>query len=274
MEEYVIDGALKINPITKDFDISFDLLSSGLKIKGVNKLFLDSKLSSISNDNGIYILESDNSCYIGQSKDLQRRLKSHQDNNKIDFIRCFILSHNIDIRQYLDFMESYAIQKMEEEGYFLNNKTKPNPEEDKLPNIKKIAAKKWIDEFLLFLPVLGFRKSKLEKKITLTNQISQVNSLNIMFSGNQIDGKNNTEIFLNTLKIIGLEKILNQCQNLFDSSFILSDSSISMDYGHIHKFIEKNKQYYIHLNASTKTLFKKLEKIKLLMNLENLIINP
>ena len=171
MEEYAIDGSFKVDPLTKEFDINFDLPSSGLKIKGLSKSFLISKTSEIPNENGIYILEGEEQCYVGQSKDLKKRLKSHQDNNKISFTRCFILSHIIDIRQYLDFMEAYAIKEMNQQGYILDNKTNPNPDDDKLPSAKKSAAKKWVDEFLLFLPVLGFKKTKEE----LTNNSKDTN---------------------------------------------------------------------------------------------------
>lgn len=168
MNTIAIEGYLKSEE--DQIEINFDLISSSLKLIGLSREYLNKKNENNLNKNGIYILESDNVCYVGQSKNLNERLKKHKDTNKIDFLRCFILSHANDIRGYLDFMEAYTIKSLIEQGYSLSNTVRPDPEEDKLSDHKKIAAKKWIEEFLLFLPVLGFRK---ESKILQVSNFVQ-----------------------------------------------------------------------------------------------------
>jgi predicted GIY-YIG superfamily endonuclease len=273
MEEIAIEGSLKADLTTKEFEINLDL-PNGLKIKGLSKTFLINKITGIPEENGIYILESDTTCYVGQSKNLKDRLKNHKDNNKIDFNRCFIIYHINDIRGHLDFMEAYTIKEMLIQNYPLSNKIKLNPEDDKLSSAKKNTAKKWIDEFLIFLPILGFKKNSIATPNVLINNIKKpINTISINFNNMQIHGKNNNEIFLNCLLEIGLENIVKNSPAILSTAINISDSPLPKKYGknstlYLDKITGKN--FYVYLNLSNKDKILKLQKIKKNLNLNNL----
>lgn len=166
MEQILIEGYLKLDDTHKEVEINIDLISSSLNIRGLGKSAINSKDVKIPDINGIYILESEDICYVGQSKNLKKRLTTHKGTDKIEFLRCFILSHANDIRGYLDFMEAYSIKELLSQGYNLSNDIILDPDLDNLSPSKKQVAMKWIKEFLAFLPMLGFRK-KANKQPTL-----------------------------------------------------------------------------------------------------------
>ena len=175
----MFDGHFKTFYGSEEFEVEITIPESSLKIKGLSKNLLIEKKTEIQKEHAIYILEGPLKCYVGKSTDVQTRINTHKSNNKSEFTRCFILSKNgEDLRQYLDYMEAYAIFSMEFLGYELANSKKPNPNDDILNVLKKDLAKAWIDEFLSFLPILGFTKSakKTNCNIAIDPLISSVSS--------------------------------------------------------------------------------------------------
>jgi len=275
MEEYVIDGKIKSGKSNEDFDIEFTLQNSQLKIKGLSKFFLLDKLTELPKEHGIYILEGLDKCYIGQTKDISKRIKNHKDSNKVDFIRCFFLSQKGgDLRQYLDFMEAYTIQQMELMSYELDNTKKPNPDQDMLDLHKKNMVKKWINEFLLFLPILGFRKSKIEKSILNKEVVSEIDTTNISVQINNkiISGENNKDAFVNFIKEIGAGNCYKTCNNIFNNAFRISEIFEKHAYATCDSIIENKKEYFIYVKSSKKDLIKKINKIIELMSLDAKIL--
>lgn len=271
MKTYVIDGTLNIEPHTENFEIEFELPNSGLKIKGLSKSLLINKKFEIPKEHGIYILEGLDTCYVGQSKDLGKRIKNHNGNNKVDFTRCFILSkRDTDLRQYLDYMEAYTIKEMLLREYDLDNFQRPNPDDDILTNSKKDMTNGWINEFLLFLPILGFRKTK---KIINTNPIPETilksikKPINVEINGILITDTTNTKVFKKLLQKIGLGIILKNCSIIFDTAFKLTTIYEENKYGRCQELIENNQKYYLYLNISKEGLINKMHKINKILDL-------
>lgn len=270
LKTHIIEGIFRPVYRTDDFELELNLPKSALKIKGLSKKLLIEKKADLEREHAIYILEGPVSCYVGQSTDVQSRINNHKDKNKSDFSRCFILSKkDTDLRGYLDYMESYAIREMESLGYTLDNSKKPNPDDDILPHYKKEMAKDWIDEFLSFLPILGFKKSPnplpIVTQITTPNTASNVISLKL--NGNLINGSDSREVFTKLLQLIGLDIIEKQCSSLFGAAFTLSKVHTKPKYGSCHELKENNQTYYLYLNISKNDLSKKIIKIKEILKL-------
>lgn len=270
LKTHIIEGIFRPVYRTDDFELELSLPKSALKIKVLSKKLLSEKKSELEKEHAIYILEGPVSCYVGQSTDVQSRINNHKDKNKSDFSRCFILSKkDTDLRGYLDYMESYAIREMESLGYTLDNSKKPNPDDDILPHYKKEMAKDWIDEFLSFLPILGFKKSPTPLPI-VTQPISTKTVSNIIrlkLNGNLIGGTDSREVFTKLLQQIGLDVIEKQCTSIFSSAFTLSNVHTKPKYGSCHELKENNQTYYLYLNISKNDLCKKIIKIKEILKL-------
>lgn len=168
-------------------------------------------------------------------------------------------------------MESYAIREMESLGYTLDNSKKPNPDDDILPHYKKDMAKDWIDEFLSFLPILGFKKSPNPLPI-VTQPIPTVpkiasNVISLKFNGNLISGTDSREVFTKLLQQIGLNIIEKHCSSIFGAAFTLNKVYTKPKYGSCHELKENNQKYYLYLNISKNDLCKKIIKIKEILKL-------
>jgi hypothetical protein len=253
-----------------------NLTKSSLKIKGFSKNLLIEKQIELEKEHAIYILEGPIKCYVGQSKDVQSRINNHKDKNK-SASRCFILStakRDADLRGYLDYMESYAIKEMELLGYLLDNTQKPNPEDDVLTHYKKEMANEWIDEFLSFLPILGFKKSPTQILLPPNNiQRKNTEAINLKLNGIVIPGTNSREVFTNLLTTIGIG-IVNKNVILFlGAAFKISTSYSKQKYGSCHELLENKYKYYLYLNISKNDLIKKIIKIKEIIQLNIEIIN-
>ncbi len=270
LKTHIIEGIFRTAYRTDDFELELILPKSALKIKGLSKKLLIEKKSELEKEHAIYILEGPTSCYVGQSTDVQSRINNHKDKNKSDFSRCFILSKkDTDLRGYLDYMESYAIREMESLGYTLDNSKKPNPDDDILPHYKKDMAKDWIDEFLSFLPILGFKKSPNPLPIVtqVNNPKTVSNVISLKLNGNLINGSDSREVFTKLLQQIGLDVIEKQCSSIFGSAFTLSKVHTKPKYGSCHELKENNQTYYLYLNISKNDLSKKIIKIKEILKL-------
>lgn len=273
MNEYVIDGIIKSGQNKEDFNIELTLQNSQLKIKGLSKILLLDNLTDLNKEQGIYLLEGLDRCYIGQTKDISKRIKNHKDSNKVEFIRCFFLSQKGgDLRQYLDFMEAYTIQQMEILNYALDNFKKPNPDHDVLDKHKKNMVKKWIDEFLLFLPILGFRKSKEIKKPIITN-IENNKIISIKLENKIISGLNNKEVFINFIKEVGVDNYYKNCQSIFNKSFKLTLIKEQHDYATCNQLSLNNLEYYAYINISKNDLIKKINKSIQLLNMKAQVLS-
>ncbi len=279
LKSHIFEGVFKTIPKGEDFELEITLSKSPLKIKGLSKKLLIENQIKLSEEHAIYILEGPTNCYVGQSKDVQSRIKNHTDKNKAEFDRCFILSSsnkNADWRGYLDYMESYTIREMEYLGYLLENTKKPNPDDDILSNYKKEMANDWIDEFLSFLPILGFKKSPTQigsANLIASNNNIRTTSINknaicLKYNGNLISGLDSRDIFKKLLELIGLGVVEKQCNSIFDTTFKITTTYSKPKYGACHNIVEKDKKYFLYLNISKKDLIKKIIKIKEILKLD------
>lgn len=276
LKTHIIEGHFRPIPKSEDFELELVLRKSALKIKGLSKKLLIEKQSELEKEHAIYILEGPLTCYVGKSTDVQSRINNHKDKNKSDFSRCFVLSQkDNDLREYLDYMESYTIREMESLGYVLANTKKPDPNDDILPKYKKEMANDWVDEFLSFLPILGFRKSP--SPIAVINaSITKNNNKNIIelkFNGNLIQGENSRERFNKLLQSIGLSIIEKKCASIFDTAFSVSTVYAKPKYGSCRELKEDNKNYFVYANISKNDLIKKIIKIKEILQLNIEIID-
>lgn len=158
MKEIEFHGSLTIFDSKQGSEINITLPRTNLKIKGVSRETLIRNKSILPEEHGVYILEADNACYVGQSQNLKNRLSGHFNNKKINFERVFFVSRPEDLRDKLDYMEKYLYKSMLDQGYELTNDKELDPETDALLSYKKATVQEWINEFLLFLPILGFKK--------------------------------------------------------------------------------------------------------------------
>lgn len=166
MKSFVFKGTLKSSDDKSQQVIDINMTHNGLSIRGLTKNILETDKTLIPDDNGVYVLESEDVCYVGQSKNLRDRLKNHFANNKINHSRIFFLYKKEDIRGYLDYMEKKLFKSMCDEGYDLANGTNLDPDLDRLDIEEKRTVDIWINEFLVFLPILGFRKEVSSKKVS------------------------------------------------------------------------------------------------------------
>lgn len=135
-------------------------------------------------------------------------------------------------------------------------------------------VKKWINEFLLFLPILGFRKSKI-KKLTVIKEVElEIDNKNILIQINNkiISGENSKDAFVNFIKEIGAENCYKTCNNIFNNAFRVSEIFEKHAYATCDKVIENKKEYFIYVKSSKKDLIKKINKIIELMNIEAKIL--
>lgn len=165
MKSFVFKGTLKSSDNKRQQVIDINMPQNGLSIRGLTKSILEVDKNLVPDDNGVYVLESEDKCYVGQSKNLRDRLKNHFANNKINHSRIFFLHKKDDIRGYLDYMEKRLFKSMSDEGYDLANGTNLDPELDRLDIEEKRLVDTWINEFLTFLPILGFRKEAIKQSV-------------------------------------------------------------------------------------------------------------
>lgn len=70
---------------------------------------------------GLYILQAeDSTVYVGQSKNLRDRLKSHRSSDKIKFRRVMVMYRDQGLARYLDYSEARIYQHLKELGYRLD----------------------------------------------------------------------------------------------------------------------------------------------------------
>lgn len=278
---------------TDDFELEITFDKYPLKIKGLSKKLLIEKQSSLSGEHAIYILEGPSSCYVGQSKDVQSRIKNHTGKNKADFHRCFVLSSSnkdTDWRVYLDYMESYAIKEMEYLGYSLENTKKPNPEDDILKKTKKETANEWINIFLSFLPILGFKKSPNKisnskdvnlQKIGNLNNLKQNNSKKKstpttirVYLNNELFADNKTSAIQNFIKVIekiGVHEIYQKHhlgEVIFNKSLIIFNDNKKDKFNQSTTIHKLNKgDFFLYECSSTDRKIKMLNKIESIFKL-------
>ena len=172
MKSISIEGTLEINaeeqPTLKLVLPLYSLSVQVIPKELVNKINLD-------NYWGIYVLEGEGLCYVGQSKNPPSRLNTHKATNKINFSRCFIFTPAEDKRRFsggLDFLEAYIYDKLNSKGYPLDNKKKLSPDEIDMSLQSKGNYAKWADEFIAILPILGLNAEKLINAVDSENRIS------------------------------------------------------------------------------------------------------
>lgn len=277
MKSFVFKGTLKSSDDKSQQVIDINMPQNGLSIRGLTKSILEVDKNLVPDDNGVYVLESEDKCYVGQSKNLRDRLKNHFANNKINHSRIFFLHKKDDIRGYLDYMEKRLFKSMSDEGYDLANGTNLDPELDRLDIEEKRLVDTWINEFLTFLPILGFRKEAVKKEESIlaiskpTETITQL-SQNITNSDDKIKQKEiNTDIDSSKARDlikfymaqIPLEKIIN--------SKAVNDSLDIRKNPFINKYTKSNcqtmtnkygEQLYFIMNMNLKTARRKLAILK------------
>lgn len=110
---------------------------------------------------GIYLMESDNALFIGKTAFLQE--KSLYD---VNFNRCYIFtSKRRDSVQYLapfeNFLKDYLADILKSKGYSveINGEQVTLSEPSDLFSEDNRECKRWIDQFLEVIPLMGFESS-------------------------------------------------------------------------------------------------------------------
>lgn len=276
--EWVIEGKIKFVDNGDGFDIDLIFQDSQLNFKGLNNVLLLKKLKELKKEQGIYILEGEDKCYVGQTKDLSQRIKCHKDNKKVNFTKCFFLSQKGgDLRQYLDYMEAYTIEKMDSRGYDLDNLKRPDSEKDMLDDSKKNMVKKWIKQFLICLPILGFKKIARikEVKVIEIKIEKEINSLKINFNEQLVIEKDARSTVFKFLEKVGIEQVFHALKDVKDFNttlFKIKKEFNEPKHGSCKTLIYNNENYYMYFNISKKELIKKLKKIILIMDIKAEVI--
>lgn len=114
---------------------------------------------------GIYVLQAeDSTVYVGQSKNLRDRLKSHRSSDKIKFRRVMVMFRDQSLSRYLDYAEAKIYQHLKEMGYKLDQSSLTNSlgvKKDRLLSLDKAhvaTADGLIRQFLSYVVALGLAK--------------------------------------------------------------------------------------------------------------------
>lgn len=276
------------------FYIEFDLSETDSKLRIASRAFLNENINKLytPDEHIIYILVKDNlPVYVGQTKDSLTRINSHRLSDKAGFDRCFMFfKPKKDLRAYLDYMETYVINKIENKGVVLKNVIKKDPEKDILSRNKKIIAQKWMNNFVDFLTVFGVSTSQspllkepldmisdVENKENLMsqnkNKLKKAESvlINIKIKGIFIEGKNNKEKTINLIKEIGIKNIQKNLYLINTNSILIKaemfEHRIADKVMNVSKNTDKyGNDFYISMNIGTVELRKKLMKIASFVN--------
>ena len=150
-----LKGTLAIDPDGQP-TLKLELSRYSLGVQVIPKELLNT--IELSNYWGVYVLEGEGICYVGQSRDLQARLNTHKSTNKINFNRCFLFTATENKRRFsdgLDFMEAYVYHILKSKSYNLENKKELNPDNIDLDQASKEDYAEWADQFIAILPILG-----------------------------------------------------------------------------------------------------------------------
>ena len=142
--------------------LRLELTKFALNVQVIPKELLNT--IELSNYWGVYVLEGEGICYVGQSKDLQARLNTHKSTNKINFNRCFLFTATENKRRFsegLDFMEAYVYHILKSKSFNLENKKELNPDNIDLDAASKEDYAEWADQFIAILPILGLNTNTL-----------------------------------------------------------------------------------------------------------------
>lgn len=277
MDKLVFSGSL--NTVGKnDRIIELVIKHNDLHITGLTLDAIIKSNYSLPDDNGVYILESDEQCYVGQSKNLRDRLKNHINNKKINLNRLFFLSKSTDIRGYLDYMEKRLYKSMVDEGYNMANGTNLDPDSDRLGNGDKGFVNGWIKEFISFLPVLGFKKEGASKlviknknpkciKDNLTNKTELTNTIKtnndeILAQQPSISLISPRERMIELIKQHKLSELLAKLPNTKSCSFSISPFVVEYTGRDAQTLTNYHgEKIYYHLNLGNKEILKRISKI-------------
>lgn len=272
MKSFVFKGTLKSSDDKSQQVIDINMPQNGLSIRGLTKSILEVDKNLVPEDNGVYVLESEDKCYVGQSKNLRDRLKNHFTNNKINHSRIFFLHKKDDIRGYLDYMEKRLFKSMDDEGYDLANGTNLDPELDRLDIEEKRLVDTWINEFLTFLPILGFRKEAVKKFTPIT----ETPLLNKIDANQESSLKNTLPESENIYTRESLIELIKQCkyEELKRSGILTKTFNIDKESFVDHRnlkpaaFLTNNymEKFYYIMDYDRVTLERKVKQIESLLS--------
>ena len=291
MKEIAFEGALTTGDNQRYTEINIRLPKTNLTVKGIGRDAMIKNKAILPEEHGVYILEADDICYVGQSQNLKSRLSGHFNSKKINFERVFFLSRGTeDLRDRLDFMEKYLYKRMKDEGYELSNDKELNPDTDILISYKKATVSDWIDEFLLFLPILGFKKTKKivaimpeANETTLTHVVEKIVTKKQPHSTQQFNGEllgeqNDGEYFhKNPLRVETVQLLrqlplstLLQNPSINDTRIQIQENPFKCKYNPFSPAVKiRNifgEIFYVAFNADNNSLNNKKQKIQELIN--------
>lgn len=114
---------------------------------------------------GLYILQAeDSTVYVGQSKNLRDRLKSHRSSDKIKFRRVMVMYRDQGLARYLDYAEARIYQHLKEMGYRLDQSSLTgslSTKKDRLLALDRehvATADGLVRQFLSYAVALGLAK--------------------------------------------------------------------------------------------------------------------
>lgn len=114
---------------------------------------------------GLYVLQAeDSTVYVGQSKNLRDRLKSHRSSDKIKFRRVMAMYRDQGLARYLDYAEARIYQDLKEMGYRLDQNSLTSSlsvKKERLLSLDKehvSTADGLIRQFLSYVVALGLAR--------------------------------------------------------------------------------------------------------------------
>lgn len=138
---------------------------TGIRCLVASKDRLNQVIAEVGSNPGLYVLQAeDSTLYVGQSKDLQARLKAHKSTNKIDFCRGMAMARDQSLAQYLDYGEAKLYVELQKHGFKLEqsslSSSLPIKEARLLARDKDHVkeANSLLNRFLKYIVALGLSK--------------------------------------------------------------------------------------------------------------------
>ena len=189
---------------------------------------------------GVYLLLSSDRVYVGQSSDLEKRVKQHVI-GKLWWERVVLLTTKDDsfTRTDIDYMESVLIQKAESaKSLDSDNKNKGNA--PKVDKFRKVALDQYLEEALFLMELIGisvFTNPKKRDKLTQTKHTITIAPTNSDENNEKTTNHISKPPLPTNIEKVGLY-VKIAMRNLEKSGYLFSDEQIAL-FGSI----EGSKQY-------------------------------
>lgn len=225
---------------------------------------IDSLLSSDAcKKAGVYLLLSEDKVYVGQSSDLEKRIKQHIV-GKVWWERVLVLTTSDDSlnRVDIEYLEHFLIDKAEDSGRLVtDNKKRGN--NAKVDRFRKTELKQYLDEALFLLELIGvnvfskeenktnYKKTSKRKK-TAPKSKKQITKKSVSEKSILIQSKKDAITFLEE-KGVYLRDTVNYAKINNNSQFWINPSLnvVSKDWELILNNMFSKKLYYLFIPADS-----------------------